>query len=385
MADEPEGQPESYTKKKEYTFHKTLGKGTFGVVRSAVRTLPDGTRRHVAIKIMSKVLLQGKEENVMKEIEMLQSLDHPHIVKLLDWFESKDKFYLVFEEASGGELFDRLARGRFTEKVACRTIYVILEAVAYMHSHNTVHRDIKPENILYRSNAEDANIVLVDFGIAAHLRNQEDTNLDGMCGSIGYAAPEVVAQKTYGKQVDMWGLGVVTFCMLCGYAPFSSGNADLFREQLERYDITFDPKYWDTVSKEGIDFVKRCLTRDPDERITSMEALNHPWFAMLWDDEDEGYDVSAGIRDNYRTKWKKAVSTVRAAQRFQIAGEVSRVNAAHYANGEPPSPLYSDDEDPDASFYNARSQAHTPQRDAPPSAAPATLWEKLTSLVASLH
>ncbi|CCU99147.1 unnamed protein product [Malassezia sympodialis ATCC 42132] len=304
-------QPASYAKKKNYIFEKTLGKGTFGVVRSATHLRPDGSKEPVAVKIISKHLLKGHEETVMREIEMVQSLDHPHIVKLIEWFESNDKFYLVFEEASGGELFDRLARGRFTERVACRTIYVILEAISYMHHHNTVHRDIKPENILYRSEADDANIVLVDFGIATHLRHQNDADLHDMCGSIGYAAPEVVAKKHYGKQVDMWGLGVVTFCMLCGFAPFSSADPALFRRQVESADITFDQKYWATVSDTGIDFVKRCLTRDPDERITSDEALQHPWFARLQDtQQDDTQDIGAGIRENYRSKWKSAVATL---------------------------------------------------------------------------
>ncbi|WFD19941.1 calcium/calmodulin-dependent protein kinase [Malassezia caprae] len=337
-------QPASYAKKKNYTFEKTLGKGTFGVVRSATHLRPDGSKEPVAVKIISKHLLKGHEETVMREIEMVQSLNHPHIVKLIEWFESKDKFYLVFEEASGGELFERLAKGRFTERVACRTIHVILEAINYMHHHNTVHRDIKPENILYRSQAEDANIVLVDFGIATHLRHQNDTDLHDMCGSIGYAAPEVVAKKYYGKQVDMWGLGVVTFCMLCGFAPFSSADPALFRRQVESAEIKFDQKYWATVSDTGIDFVKRCLTRDPDERITSDEALHHPWFARLQDtQQDDAQDIGAGIRENYRSKWKTTIAAVRATQRFQVVGDVAKAKDEH--NDEPPSPLFSDDED----------------------------------------
>lgn len=152
---------------------------------------------------------------------MVQSLDHPHIVKLIDWFESVHyvrvrhsyQFYLVFEEARGGELFDRLARGRLTEREACMTIETILQAIAYLHSKNMVHRDIKPENILYRTENEGADIVLVDFGIATHLCPDNDAGLHDMCGSVGYAAPEVVEKKYYGKQVDIWGLGVVTYCM----------------------------------------------------------------------------------------------------------------------------------------------------------------------------
>ena len=80
-------------RKKRYTFYKSLGKGTFGVVRSAIFDGPNGQQR-VAVKIISKALLKGHEEVVMREIETVQSLDHPHIVKLIDWFESRDKVRL---------------------------------------------------------------------------------------------------------------------------------------------------------------------------------------------------------------------------------------------------------------------------------------------------
>ncbi|WFD31474.1 calcium/calmodulin-dependent protein kinase [Malassezia sp. CBS 17886] len=335
-------QPPSYGKKQEYSFHKTLGKGTFGVVRAATRQTANGPQK-VAVKVVSKHLLKGHEEVVMREIETVRGLDQPHIIKLLDWFESKDKFYLVFEEADGGELFDRLSRGRFTEEDAKSTIYVVLEAIAYMHRHHTVHRDIKPENILYRTPADDSNIVLVDFGIAAHLRDTDDDHhLKGLCGSVGYAAPEVIARQGHGKPVDMWGLGVVTFAMLCGYAPFSSADPQLFRKQVAEGKIEFDNKYWQSVSAEAIDFVKRCLTLDPDRRITAEEALHHPWFAMRRDDAG---DVSAGLRDNYRSRWKAAVSAVRATQRFGKAIQPREPCT------EPPSPLYSDEDDADAQAW----------------------------------
>lgn len=123
------------------------------------------------------------------------------------------QYYLVFEEATGGELFDRiLSRGRFTELDACRTIRAVLSAVQYLHHHNIVHRDVKPENILYRTEAEDANVVLVDFGIAKHLE-ADDELLTNVCGSYGYAAPEILSKKGHGKPVDLWSLGVITYTM----------------------------------------------------------------------------------------------------------------------------------------------------------------------------
>lgn len=253
-------------------------------------------------------------------------------------------------------------KGRFTEKVACRTIHVVLEAIHYMHMNDMVHRDIKPENILYRSQAEDANIVLVDFGIATHLREHSDTELHGMCGSVGYAAPEILARKGYGKPVDMWGLGIVTYCMLCGFSPFSSADPLLFRRQLESEEIQFEGKYWDSVSDEGIDFVKRCLTRDPDVRITSTEAFEHPWFKLISEElhDDDGQDIGAGIRENYRSKWKTAMATVRATKRMQIITDRAQAKANDLDNPDVTSPLHSDDE-----YFPATSGVATPATGTP--------------------
>lgn len=96
-----------------------------------------------------------------------------------------------------------------------------------------VHRDVKPENILYRTKEEDANVVLVDFGIARHLNAEDEVRgivilipgrdahqdthisqvLTNVCGSFGYAAPEILSKKGHGKAVDLWSLGVITYTM----------------------------------------------------------------------------------------------------------------------------------------------------------------------------
>lgn len=136
MLNRLQGQPESYDKKSKYRFGKTLGAGTYGIVREG-----DGPTGKVAIKIILKKNVKGNEQMVWDELDMLRRIQHPNIVRFVDWFESRDKYYIVMELATGGELFDRICeQGKFTEKDASQTIKQVLEAVDYLHSKNVVHR-----------------------------------------------------------------------------------------------------------------------------------------------------------------------------------------------------------------------------------------------------
>lgn len=268
------GQPESYDKKSKYRFGRTLGAGTYGVVREA-----DGPSGKVAVKIILKKSVKGNEKMVYDELEMLQRLKHPHIVKFVDWFESRDKFYIVTQLATGGELFDRICeQGRFTEKDASQTIKQVLSAVDYLHENNVVHRDLKPENLIYVTRDPDSDLVLADFGIAKTLGGQEDT-LQTMAGSFGYAAPEVMDRKGHGKPVDMWSMGVITYTLLCGYSPFRSENLPDLLEECNNASVVFHERYWKDVSQDAKDFINHLIVPDPDKRWSSKQALNHIWLS----------------------------------------------------------------------------------------------------------
>ncbi|KAJ2442464.1 Calmodulin-dependent protein kinase cmk2 [Coemansia sp. RSA 2424] len=268
-------QPESYERKQYYAFGRVLGAGTFGEVREAVFT-PDG--RHVAIKVIKKSGLSGDEAMVLKEIDIVRHLNHPNIVKLLDWFESKDKYYLVFELCTGGELFEEISkRGHFTEKDATFLIRCGYDSIAYLHDHNIVHRDIKPENFIFRDTSPNAPLMLADFGIARIMKS-DDEILSTMCGSFGYAAPEVLLRQGHGKAVDVWSMGVVTFSILCGYSPFwrFKEPKPLMAAMLSD-NVEFIDTYWWDISENAKDFIRRSLKSNPDERMTAREALQHPW------------------------------------------------------------------------------------------------------------
>ncbi|KAI1394238.1 calcium/calmodulin-dependent protein kinase 1 [Hypoxylon trugodes] len=268
------GQPESYEKKAKYRFGRTLGAGTYGIVREA-----DSPIGKVAIKIILKKNVKGNERMVWDELDMLQRLKHPHIVRFVDWFESRDKWYIVTELATGGELFDRICeQGKFTEKDASQTIKQVLDAVDYLHNRNVVHRDLKPENLLYLSKAPDSDLVLADFGIAKMLDTKDEV-LTTMAGSFGYAAPEVMLKKGHGKPVDMWSLGVITYTLLCGYSPFRSENLQDLIDECSNGRVVFHERYWRDVSDDAKDFIMHLLQSDPDDRWTSQQALKHPWLS----------------------------------------------------------------------------------------------------------
>ncbi|CAH0049415.1 unnamed protein product [Clonostachys solani] len=269
-----QGQPESYDKKAKYKFGRTLGAGTYGVVREA-----EGPTGKVAVKIILKKNVKGNERMVYDELQMLQRLKHPHIVKFVDWFESRDKFYIVTELATGGELFERICeQGKFTEKDASQTIKQVLHAVDYLHKNEVVHRDLKPENLLYVTRDPDSEVVLADFGIAKTLDKKEES-LQTMAGSFGYAAPEIMDRKGHGKPADMWSMGVITYTLLCGYSPFRSENLRDLLEECTTGSVVFHERYWKDVSNDAKDFIMHLILPEPEKRWTSEEALGHIWLS----------------------------------------------------------------------------------------------------------
>ena len=281
-----EKQPECYKKKTEYYFGKTLGAGSFGIVRTA-KHIP--TNENVAIKILLKDALTKESLSMLyDELNILKRLHHRNIIAFKDWFESNEKFYIVTQLAVGGELFDRIvAKGNFAEADAVVIARQMLSAIQYIHSQNIVHRDLKPENILYLYKADDNNvpkekkddIVIADFGISKELSSDQELIFKS-AGSMGYVAPEVLTKEGHGKPCDIWSLGVIVYSMLCGYSPFIAESVDGFLEEISigEYPIQFHKPYWNNISHEAKTFILKCCTVDPKERHTADDLLNNdPW------------------------------------------------------------------------------------------------------------
>ena len=310
MLNKLHGQPESYDRKSRYRMGRTLGAGTYGIVKEA-----EGPGGKVAVKIILKKNVKGNDQMVYDELDMLQRLRHPHIVRFVDWFESRDKYYIITQLATGGELFDRICeKGKFTEKDASQTMKQVLEAVDYLHQNDVVHRDLKPENLLYVTRQPDSELVLADFGIAKHL-DTPDGMLKTMAGSFGYAAPEVMLKKGHSKPVDMWSLGVITYTLLCGYSPFRSESlADLI-DETKHGRVVFHERYWKDVSQEAKDFILTLLKPEPYDRASSSQALADPWIAGKGaTDHNILPEIKAYIA---RARLKRGVELVKLANRIE--------------------------------------------------------------------
>ena len=275
-----------------YDIRDVLGTGTCGEVRRAIHRRTGEER---AVKIISfggrnKSSRISAQVRAMIEAEanILRSLHHPYIVKLYDVFVAPGSaVYLVMELMNGGDLFDRIvAKGRYSEVESRRTMRRLLNAIYYLHEEqNVVHRDLKPENILCVSKTNDIDVKLTDFGVAKAVT---DEGLKTFCGTPQYFAPEVLRRQhtiagrgRYGKQADMWSVGVILYILLSGAPPF---------DLTDGFDVVADAKVsysspeWDEISSEAIDLVKQCLKADPSDRISAVDACNHPW--ILVDDGD---------------------------------------------------------------------------------------------------
>ena len=256
--------------------NNVLGEGASAVVRKGIKK---ETGEVFAIKIIDKSHMSADElKDLYKELKIMSMVDHPNIVRVYEYYECYGVVFIVMEMMSGGELFDRIVEvEHYTEKQASEAFRPIVDAVRYCHSLGIVHRDLKPENLLYSSNDEDGVLKVSDFGLAIFLIPQSNEKLYTACGTPSYIAPEVINSLGYDGQVDSWSLGVILYVMLCGFPPFyADDNNELFN-LIKSGDYEFHSPYWDSISEDAKDLIKKLLVVDPKQRLTPEQILNHKW------------------------------------------------------------------------------------------------------------
>ncbi|XP_028314094.1 serine/threonine-protein kinase Chk2 isoform X2 [Gouania willdenowi] len=263
----------------KYMLTRQIGTGVCGEVRLAFER---SSCSKYAVKIIKKNNFPSEgtaTRNAQTEIEILQRVDHPCLIRTLDFYQTDDNFYIVLELMEGGELYQRVKSSQqLKEDVAKLYFYQMLLAVQYLHSNGIIHRDLKPENILLSSQDDICLIKVTDFNQSRIL--EECVLMRTLCGTPSYLAPEVFTRGStsgYGLAVDAWSLGVLLFVCLGGYPPFHESFGQSVTEQIIAGKFTMVQSKWKCISDQAKDVVRRLLVVDPAQRMSIDEALAHPW------------------------------------------------------------------------------------------------------------
>lgn len=312
-----------------YTIGDELGKGATATV---YRATENKTKQMVAIKCIKRDRFsEADTASLLKEVEFLREIKHDHITRMIEFHEDPSTYFLVCEMYEGGELFDRIsAKTVYNEKEARDLIKIFLDILIHLSNHKIAHRDLKPENLLLKTKESDHEIVLIDFGFADRC---EGRNLTQQCGTPNYVAPEIVANKSYGVEVDMWSAGVIFYILLGGYPPFYTNNND----QSEVFNLIlhakykFHPEWWEPVSEDAKDLISKILVANPDDRLTPTQAFRHKWFldddlALMSHHLESSLDQFR--KWNAKRKLKAAVHGIIAANRLKNALESLKGAAA---------------------------------------------------------
>ncbi|XP_060139899.1 ribosomal protein S6 kinase alpha-2 isoform X1 [Globicephala melas] len=257
-----------------YEVKEDIGVGAYSVCKRCVHMATDA---EYAVKIIDK-----SKRDPSEEIEILLRYgQHPNIITLKDVYDDGKFVYLVMELMRGGELLDRILRQRyFSEREASDVLCTITKTMDYLHSQGVVHRDLKPSNILYMDESGNPeSIRICDFGFAKQLR-AENGLLMTPCYTANFVAPEVLKRQGYDAACDIWSLGILLYTMLAGFTPFANGPDDTPEDILARIGsgkYALSGGNWDSISDAAKDVVSKMLHVDPQQRLTAVQVLRHPW------------------------------------------------------------------------------------------------------------
>jgi len=262
-----------------YEIGDELGEGGYAFV---YRCHHKRTKKVYAVKevIISK-MESGGESTLKDEIAALKLLrGGAHIIRLFDVFYEGDHCFMIMEEMRGGDLLSRICdKEVYTEREARGVCKILFEAILYCHQKKVAHRDIKPENLLMVEADDDTSIKLADFGFAK--RVVSELSLSTLCGTAQYVAPEILDFQIdgYDERCDMWSVGVVTYILLGGYAPFE-GEPDELAQFIIRGEYEFHDRYWADISESAKDMIHNMLQVDPAVRLTAIKALQCEWMGL---------------------------------------------------------------------------------------------------------
>ena len=259
-----------------------LGVGAFGSVYYAV--LVEGTRA-VALKAISKERTraaaqrgggqQSAQELLYGEAKLLEELattKHRNMLRFHGWWQDEGFVYVAQQLCMGGELPEWLSRQpAYSETVAAKVTYDLLQALTHCHGLGVVHRDIKPQNLLFSSAAPDAYLKLADWGLAARWR-PSDAPLAEFCGTLDFVSPEML-EGAYTATTDVWAAGVLLHLLLCGRNPFRGPSSAATEHRCVPLEA---PRFPAGTPRVGRDASPRLSSRPPRTFLASLNAVSFP-------------------------------------------------------------------------------------------------------------
>ncbi|VAI55692.1 unnamed protein product [Triticum turgidum subsp. durum] len=313
-----------------YEIGRHLGQGNFAKVYYG-RNLATG--QAVAIKMIDKEKVSriGLIVQIKREISIMGLVRHPNVLKLFEVMASKSKIYFVLEYAKGGELFNKITKGKLSEDAARRYFHQLISAVDYCHSRGVYHRDLKPENLLLD---ENENLKVSDFGLSALA---ESTRQDGLlhttCGTPAYVAPEVLSRRGYdGAKADIWSCGVILFVLVAGFLPFHDTNLIEMYRKISRAEYRCPRPF----SVELKDLLYKILDPDPSTRASVSRIKRSAWYRKpvdvnglkikqeTRDKVQKGFDLSNLFEEKYGRREVRFTTRQPAEAIFAKLNEVAK-------------------------------------------------------------
>ena len=262
----------------KYIRGKKIGSGSFGTVYEAKNLIFNNKaamKKIVKKENMNRLLIKN-------EIDILKKLSHPNIVRIYEFYESANCFYLINEYCDEGELYNYINKSTLNEQQLAIIFYQVFSGLCYLHENKILHRDLKPENILISKKEVDLLseeeyfwIQIIDFGTAKIF--EPDKNEKSIVGSAYYIAPEVL-NKDYNEKCDTWSVGVILYMFLTGRPPFGGKNNEEIVKSIKTKNVDEKNPRLLQRSQEVRDLVNGLLDKDINKRLSAKEALNHQWF-----------------------------------------------------------------------------------------------------------
>ena len=270
-----------------YTIQSPLSHGTFSPIHKACQV---SSTKTVSVKSIPKSSVQRPDDtNAILELNLIQSINHPNIIKLEDIIEDTYKYYIVSELCTGGDILSKFEELQaFNEKMVAKWAKQILSGLEAGHQKGVFHRDLKPENLLLKS-SEEPDIKIVDFGLSALNCKYGQGTVKKLAG-VFYRAPEEFLAG-FNEKSDVWSLGVILHLVLVGSLPFNGKSEQEVIENLKCQEIIFDGIEWNDISEECKDFLRHVLKKNYNERYSINEALKHPWVSELEKIENNEIDT----------------------------------------------------------------------------------------------